>query len=138
MIYSAFEIYYSSVFMSQSVFYFICFWWLLSWLPPLKLRFKSPFPYWAMTIAPIIFINAKYPDIPEWVEKHEMRHVWQQRIISPALMLLLYLLSFIVLYIWFLFKERNLRKAYNKAYFYIPFEIDARCHGGWYPEQKCI
>ena len=62
------------------------------------------------------------------LHNHEMRHIWQQRVLSPAFMLALYILSSVILFIFYLIKFRSLYYAYEKSYWYNPFEVDARNH----------
>ena len=106
-------------------------WWALAFLPPIVVHLKLRMPFVAMTIAPLIIHNSSYK-MESWTLKHEKRHASQQRCLSPAVMLLLYLLFSAVLFVYFLPKERNFYRAYWRCYFLNPFEIDARINGGWY------
>jgi len=120
-------------------------WWGLSWIPPRWIKVKK-FPFTALTLAPFIFYSAEY--IPDWLKKHEERHVLQQRILSPLLFVALYILNYLVNLIWAPFaviaglvnrdeKLSSWRKSglfaqiHAIAYVYIVFELDAIRHGGW-------
>jgi len=121
-------------------------WWALAWLPPKWIKVNTRL-FGAMTIAPFVFYTVEY--IPDWLKKHEERHVLQQRILSPPLMLLLYVLNYLINLLWAPFAmvaglaDRDdklllwrhadpLAQAHAIAYVYILFELDAIYHGGWY------
>jgi hypothetical protein len=112
-------------------------WWLVSFIKPKWIAFRIPAV--AMTIAPFVFYNPKQYEYyvkthggikaKVRLHNHEIRHVWQQRVFSPLVMLLLYLFFFIVQFIYFKFiKLMSWYDAYRYAYWYNPFEIDARRH----------
>ncbi len=99
-------------------------WWLLSFIGPFFVKFpRNPF-FIAIAIAPFVFITQDAKELNagafKRLQRHERRHIWQQRWFGPVLFLLLYGLMFIVNYI----KERN----YFRAYWKIWFEEDARQH----------
>ena len=127
-------------------------WWALAWIPPQWAKLKK-LPATAMTIAPFIFYTVEY--IPDWLKRHEMRHIWQQRILSPPFFLLLYVANYIFNLSWAWIgaitkmyntdwklrpwrKEKLLSRIHIIAYVYILFELDAIYHGGWItqPERR--
>ena len=105
-------------------------WWAASFLPPIVVHVPLGGMAAAMTIAPFILVDRRYEE--DWTIKHEKRHVFQQRLISPPLVIILYLLISGVLFLYYLIQERNIQRAWWRCYFYNPFEIDARRNGGWY------
>ena len=127
-------------------------WWLLAWLPPQWAKVKTKL-FGAMTIAPFIFYSVEY--VPNWMKKHEMRHIWQQRILSPPVMLLLYVLNYLINLLWAPFAlvfelvdtdwklipwrySDPITQLHAISYVYIIFELDAIYHGGWItkPERR--
>ena len=110
---------------------FVIYLWLLWWAVaffPVKWVSVKKLPAIAMTIAPFIFYN---PDRyflynKERLIKHEMRHIQQQRMLSPAIMLILYLAFSIILFVFYLAKYHSLKYAFMKCYRENPFEVDAR------------
>ena len=127
-------------------------WWALSWIPPQWAKINK-LPATAMTIAPFIFYTAEY--IPGWLKNHELRHILQQRILSPPIFILLYVANYLINLSWAwigvitkmcntdwkLYPWRNsklLSQIHAIAYVYILFELDAICHGGWItkPERR--
>ena len=111
------------------VIYLWLLWWAVAFFTPKWVSVKK-LPAIAMTIAPFILYN---PDRyflynKERLIKHEMRHIQQQRMLSPAIMLILYLVFSIILFVFYLAKYHSLSYAFMKCYCENPFEVDARKH----------
>ena len=127
-------------------------WWALSWVPPQWAKIDR-LPVTAITIAPFIFYSYDY--IPDWLKNHELRHILQQRILSPPIFILLYAINYLInlswawigaitkmcnidwkLYPWK--NEKLLSQIHVIAYVYILLELDAIYHGGWItkPERR--
>ncbi|ABR31292.1 hypothetical protein SU69_07335 [Thermosipho melanesiensis] len=107
-------------------------WWVFAFVKPMWV--KAPVPAVAMSIAPFIFYNDKYYNTYKSIygetrlRNHENQHIKQQRILSPAGMLILYLMFYFVLFVIFWVRYIDSFKAHKLAYWYNPFEINARNH----------
>ncbi len=98
-------------------------WWVASLLGPFFIRIGTPYFLLAIVFAPCVFVSKKAISILgkegyERLCRHEVEHIRQQRILSPVLFMVLYVLMFIFEYI----KVRN----WNDAYLEIWFERKAR------------
>lgn len=71
-------------------------WWVLSAFKPIVIKTNSVFAG-GMAIAPFIFIQ---PYATKEMLEHEQQHIFQQRLLSPPFMLLLYVLNFIINLTW--------------------------------------
>ena len=93
-------------------------WWLAAvFLFPIKIRVKTR-AFLAMTIAPFLFYTSQ---LSECTLKHERRHWFQQVVLSPPVMLVVYVLHYLIL--------RLKGLDHLCAYWYIVFERDAREKG---------
>lgn len=102
-------------------------WWIFAFKKPIWIKIAK-LPAIAMTIAPFVLHKKKFYAKNERIRNHEMRHIWQQRFLSPLIMLVLYLIFSGILFVFFYFKTFKVDKAFEKCYLYNPFERDARKH----------
>ena len=119
-------------------------WWAVAFTNPKVIEIPS-LPAMGMSIAPFILTSGR---LTNGMMKHEMRHIWQQRLLSPPLMLLLYVLNFIVNLTWAWYPAiecKNWRLKWIRgypfpmrwlwtAYSFIIFEMDAARF--WWPSHK--
>jgi len=93
---------------------FFLVWWLLAFLPPIKIRGKLPRGYAACAIVPFII----YEKMDKSIYKHEMEHIKQQRLFSPFGFLFAYCMEYL--------HNRFSGMEHFNAYYNISFEVKAR------------